>query len=230
MPDRPWSPPGRHWDDRPDVVAGLDQLAGGSWMGMNDYGLVCVVMNRVGTLGPDPHKRSRGELVLEALDHSEATEVATAFSSLAPEAYRPFNLLIGDPRSCFWIRNNGQRITVSPIPPGLHMLTALELNDQTDPRIRHYLPLFRSAPTPDPEKDDWATWKALLSSDDHPPDEPRSAAMCFNLDTGLSTLSSALIALPRHPSSEDMPIWLHTTGQPGRGEFTAVHLSPPSRG
>ena len=27
MIDRPWEPPGRHWPDRPEVVAGLDRLA-----------------------------------------------------------------------------------------------------------------------------------------------------------------------------------------------------------
>src|SRR5260370_39144646 len=31
MIDRPWEPPGRHWPDRPEVVAGLDRLAGGAW-------------------------------------------------------------------------------------------------------------------------------------------------------------------------------------------------------
>ena len=29
MPDRPWAPPARHWQDRPDLVAGFDQLAQG---------------------------------------------------------------------------------------------------------------------------------------------------------------------------------------------------------
>src|ERR1700685_676462 len=32
MKARPWRPPGRHWPDRPEVVAGLDELAGGSWL------------------------------------------------------------------------------------------------------------------------------------------------------------------------------------------------------
>ncbi|HEY7688883.1 MAG TPA: NRDE family protein, partial [Dongiaceae bacterium] len=35
MADRPWAPPARHWPDRPQVVAGLDKLAGGSWLGVN---------------------------------------------------------------------------------------------------------------------------------------------------------------------------------------------------
>ena len=33
MVDRPWQPPARHWPERPDIVAGHDELAGGSWLG-----------------------------------------------------------------------------------------------------------------------------------------------------------------------------------------------------
>ena len=65
MIDRPWQPPGRHWPDRPDVVAGLDSLAGGSWLGINDWGVAAAVLNRHGSLGPASERRSRGELVLE---------------------------------------------------------------------------------------------------------------------------------------------------------------------
>ena len=46
MIDRPWKPPGRHWPDRPEVVAGLDILAGGSWLGINDWGVAAAVLNR----------------------------------------------------------------------------------------------------------------------------------------------------------------------------------------
>src|SRR6185369_12562384 len=74
--DRPWSPPGPHWPDRPEVVAGLDHLAGGSWLGINAHGLAAAILNRQGTLGPADGKRSRGELVLEALDHADAVDAA----------------------------------------------------------------------------------------------------------------------------------------------------------
>jgi len=141
MPDRPWEPPGRHWADRPDLVAGLDRLAEGSWMGVNDHGVACVVLNRANSLGSDPDKRSRGELVLEALDHAEAEESRQALSALNPDAYRPFNLFVGDPLQAFWIRNADGIIESVEIPPGLHMLTSLELNDEADPRGR-WVPLY----------------------------------------------------------------------------------------
>jgi len=61
-------PPARHWPNRPQVIAGLDRAGGGSWLGLNDQALVAAVMDWKGSLGPAPGKRSRGELVPEALD------------------------------------------------------------------------------------------------------------------------------------------------------------------
>jgi Transport and Golgi organisation 2 len=107
LSSRPWRPPARHWPDRPDVVAGLDVQAGGSWLGVNDDGVVAAVLNRVGTLGPATGKRSRGELVLEALDHADAAAAAAALVDLDPDAYRPFNLVVADARDAFWLRHVG---------------------------------------------------------------------------------------------------------------------------
>ena len=104
---RPWRPPARHWPDRPEVVGGLDVQAGGTWLGVNDDGLVAAVLNRVGSLGPAVGKRSRGELVLEALDHADAAAAAKALADLNPDAYRPFNLLVADARDAFWLRHAG---------------------------------------------------------------------------------------------------------------------------
>jgi hypothetical protein len=108
LASRPWRPPARHWPDRPDVTAGIDLLSGGSWLGVNDFGVVAAVLNRAGTLGPLDGKRSRGELVLEALDHADASEAALALADLDPSAYRPFNLIIADARDAFWLRHGGQ--------------------------------------------------------------------------------------------------------------------------
>jgi uncharacterized protein with NRDE domain len=98
---RPAAPPARHWPDRPHVVAGLDRLGGGTWLGVNDDGLAAAVLNRRGSLGPEPGKRSRGELVLDALDHAEAYIAADALAALDPAAYRPFNLVVADAIDAF---------------------------------------------------------------------------------------------------------------------------------
>ena len=104
---RAWRPPARHWPERAEVVAGQDELAGGSWLGVNDHGVVAAVLNRVGTLGPATGKQSRGELVLDALDFEDAASAAEALADLDPDAYRPFNLIIADAVNAYWLRHAG---------------------------------------------------------------------------------------------------------------------------
>ena len=201
MESRPWKPPARHWPDRPEVVAGLDVLAGGSWLGLNDAGVVAGMLNRHGTLGPAAGFRSRGELVLEALDHHDAAEAARALRHLEPRAYRPFNMIVADNRDAFWLKHadttDASGISVTPIPEGISMLTAGELDDAESGRIRHYHPLFVAARPPDPERGDFAAWEKLLSNTESEPEEGPSGAMRFLTDRGFGTVSSALIALPK---------------------------------
>ncbi len=109
MRDRPARGPGRHWSDRPEVIGGLDETAGGTWLGVNEHGVLSSILNRIGSLGPQDGKRSRGELVLEALDHAEAKEAAEALANLDPQAYRSFNLIIADERRRFLAAQPGER-------------------------------------------------------------------------------------------------------------------------
>jgi Transport and Golgi organisation 2 len=224
MSQRPWLPPARHWPDRPWVVAGLDQQAGGSWLGLNDHGLVAGVMNRPQSLGPAAGKRSRGELVLEALDHADARAAAAALAELDPDAYRPFNLILADNTEAFWIRHAGASIDAAAIPPGLSMLTAHDLNDAAGSRrIGHFLPLFRAAPAPDPAAGDWRAWQALLGSRSFAPGAGPHDAMTILGENGFATLSSALIALPG-PGIEAKPVLLFAAGRPDVTPYEAISL------
>lgn len=228
MAERPSRPPGRHWPERPEVVAGLDELSGGSWLGLNDHGVVAAVLNRRGSLGPAPGKRSRGELVLEALDHAEAAAAAWALADLDPQAYRSFNLVVADERDAFWLRNLGaaaEGIEVTPLPRGLSMITAFDRNDAASPRVRTFLPRFEAAAPPDPGRGDWSAWQALLAarSEEVGVEE---AAMTVVTDGGFGTVSSSLLALPsveaRYASPPVRPVWLFADGRPGEAEYRPV--------
>ena len=196
MITRPWKAPARHWPDRPEVVAGLDVLAGGSWLGINAWGVAAAVLNRTGSLGPAPGRRSRGELVLEALDHADAIAAACALADLDPDAYRTFNLIVADERDAFWLRHaGGPRIEVRPLKEGLSMIAAGDIDDLGTRRLELAMPAFREWPAPEPDRHAWAAWQELLGSTRVPPGEPTTAAMRFCKD-GYGTVSSALIALP----------------------------------
>ena len=228
MADRPWLPPSRHWPDRPNVVAGQDELAGGTWLGVNDEGVVAGILNRRDSLGPDPLLRSRGELVLEALDHADAVAAAEALAHLDGRSYRSFNMVIADNRDAYWIKGLGADsdgiVRVTPVADGLSMLTAFDINDPESARIRYYRPKFEAAATPDPDADDWTAWEALLSDPTFEPGTNAGEAMNIFTDRGFGTLSSALIALPSLDRDGAKPIWLFAPGRPGETSFAPIAL------
>jgi uncharacterized protein with NRDE domain len=224
MRDRPWTAPGRHWPDRPEVIAGRDDLAGGAWLGVNDHGVVAAILNRRGTLGRQDGKRSRGELVLEALDHADAVAAGRALSDLNPEAYRAFNMVIADSRDALWVRHAGDGpVEVHPLGEGLSMLTAGDLNDTTDARIGAHLARVRETPVPDPDAPDgWDAWTALQARGPDPDATTPGAGMCFAYESGFATVSAAQIALPAPAMEPRPPVLRFAAGPPDRTPFAPV--------
>jgi hypothetical protein len=237
MKDRPWQPPARHWPNRPQTVAGKDELAGGAWLGLNDSGVVAGVLNRTNSLGPRTGKRSRGELVLEALDHPTASAAATRASLLDPASFRSFNLVVADRKDAYWLRFAGNEdgddaghagIEIFELQPGISMITALDRNDPTSARVHHNLPLFEAADAPDPKTGKWRSWQKILSSSRHTPEDGPEAAMTIITEHGFETVSSSLIGLPGLPQSlrgrPAKPVWLFAAGRPDTVPYKPVDL------
>ena len=220
--DRPWDPPGAWWPDQPGVVAGRDRSAGGTWMAVRD-GLVVAVLNRPGSLGPAPGKRSRGELPLLLAEKASAAEAARFAATLDAGQWRSFNLVAADRDGAWFVRGTGAgRPDAIPLAPGLvHMVTAHDPDDEASLRVARHLPRFRAAPMPEPP--DWGAWPALLAECDGPP----GAALTVPPLGGFGTVCASLLALP----TEGTPAWLFAAGPPDRAEFDAVTLGetcPPT--
>lgn len=223
MQSRPWAAPARHWPDRPETLAGLDKMSGGSWLGLNDHGVVAGILNRRGSLGPADGKRSRGEIVLEALEHAEAEEAAKALGELEGSSYRSFNMLVADAHKAYWLRNEGRddgEIDVFEVPEGLSVFTAYDVNDPQSARVRRALPRFRIAAAPDPENGDWSAWERLLA--DRTRGDTADYGSAINLDNGagFATVSSSLIALSADPSRA--PVWLFAEGPPDKHSYEPI--------
>ena len=214
MHERPWLPPARHWPDRPEVVAGKDILAGGSWLGINDFGLVAGILNRRNTLGPEVGKRSRGELVLDALDFADADDAVAMLRDLDATAYRPFNMVVADNAHAYWLRNLGTEIEATALQPGLSMITAMDLNDAGSARIRYFLPQWRQARVPDPGSGDWQDWTSVLQSRAYESGGDGFDAMYIVSNAGFGTVCSSLIALPSVDHAERRPVWRFLGGRP----------------
>ena len=232
MKDRPWQPPDRHWRDREDVIAGKDDLAGGTWLGINDSGLVAGVLNRRDSLGPKEGYRSRGELPLEILSYVDASDAADALADINPNAYRPFNAVFADNRDAYWLRlaetRWGPNAEVYPIPPGLSVITSSDRNDISSARIRTYLPQFERAEAPNPDEGNWSAWQFLFSSRMYDSNDGPQGAMTISTDAGFGTVSSSLIALPSpnylNNDYRIKPVYLFSQGAPTLTNYKSIIL------
>ncbi|HZO83165.1 MAG TPA: NRDE family protein [Candidatus Binataceae bacterium] len=123
--------------ERPHVVGGKDLLAHGTWLGINEHGLVAGLLNRraANNGANNPALRSRGLLCLDALRHRSAAEAMAFVRSQKGADYNPFNLLVASRQRTFVAYNRAGVIEIVELMPGMHLLTNLDLDDFECPRI-----------------------------------------------------------------------------------------------
>jgi len=122
--DRPAVPMAVLRESDPRVLGGRDEVAGGTWLAVNEHGVVAGLTNRPTDAGPDPNKRSRGELPLALASYSTAEEAVDAFVSMyRPSEFNPAWMLVADRASIFAIEiAAGDRAVVERLAPGVHVL------------------------------------------------------------------------------------------------------------
>jgi len=133
---RPATPPAWLRETPPRAFGGRDLSAGGTWLGVNETDLVAGMLNRRSAVPPDAACRSRGQLCLDLLGCPNAVAAAAHAAAEPAGRYNPFNLLLADPRDAFVVSQpRGETPRATRLEPGLHLLTNLDLNDPTCPRI-----------------------------------------------------------------------------------------------
>jgi uncharacterized protein with NRDE domain len=91
-------------DDGPRILGGRDELAGGTWLAVNEHGLVAGLTNRPVTGGRDESKRSRGELPLRLARWAAAQQaVDDLVAHVDPAHYNPCWFLVADRRSVYYV-------------------------------------------------------------------------------------------------------------------------------
>ncbi len=117
----------------PRVVCGIDRKAGGTWLGVNQHGLFCAVLNRPKNHVPlEP--RSRGLLCREILELRNAREASEyAADELSTGMYAGANYVCADARFAAVVYG-GNNIEVMEITPGLHVITNGEMDNYRDER------------------------------------------------------------------------------------------------
>jgi uncharacterized protein with NRDE domain len=136
--DRPAVPMTVLREAGPRILGGRDELAGGTWLAVNEAGVVAGLTNRPTVGGRDPTKRSRGELPITLTCHTSAAAAVEAFDSeVRPSDYNSAWLLVGDRDTAFAIDMTGPASpAIQPLPPGIHILENRPLGTAS-PKVNH---------------------------------------------------------------------------------------------
>ena len=118
--DRP-AKPAHWWPERPELLAGRDLQAGGTWMGITRGGRFAAVTNFRDPSEKRSTARSRGTLVTEFLVGTDSPARFLSNLSARAHEYNGFNLILGDGASLFYYGSReGQP---RAIEPGVHAIS-----------------------------------------------------------------------------------------------------------
>jgi uncharacterized protein with NRDE domain len=213
--DRPAEPLTLLRSNGPRTAGGRDLMAGGTWLAVNDGGVVAGLTNKPATEGRDPSKRSRGEIPLALTAAASAAQSVSYFRcSASPGDYNPCWALVGDRHSLYYVditQSDGVRSI--ELSPGVHVLENKSMEepsnkgdhvldllgdvrqlrvDRVQARLRRILTDHHTNQAPADDSD-----RALLAS--------RASACCVHADE-YGTRSSMLIRLSASPSKRP-EIW-----------------------
>ncbi|MBJ9974643.1 NRDE family protein [Pseudomonas sp. S75] len=172
------------WEDAPDVHAGRDLEAGGTWLGIGPQGRFAALTNI-----RDPRQpagaRSRGELVARFLNgHLSVTAYLQQVAESAAH-YAGFNLLVGDGQGLGYL--NAQEGLPRLLTPGVYGMSNAALDTPWPKLVQARRALADTLDTPDPQR-----LLRLLANDEQASDDALP-----DTGVGLATerlLSSAFIA------------------------------------
>ncbi len=94
----------QRWPEAPHIIAGRDLQQGGSWLALSEHGRFAALTNIRAPQLDTPHKRSRGDWVIRAMN---APSWPNFIQQLHEEhgGYGSFNLLFGDQHQLFYCHN-----------------------------------------------------------------------------------------------------------------------------
>lgn len=140
------------WNNHPDLLAGKDLKAGGTWMGITKSHRFAALTNFRDMKSIKKDAPSRGHIVTDFLTSTESAP--EFFESIKDEAhkYNGFNLIYGMVDNLYYFNN--QEIELQQIDPGCHTLSNAFLDTEwpkTDQALSDFKKVI-SADTPDRDK------------------------------------------------------------------------------
>ena len=217
--DRPAEPVTVLRGGAPRILGGRDEMAGGTWLAVNEHGVVAGLTNQPAG-DRDPSRRSRGELPLAFAAYPDAvTAVAAVCPALRPADYNPCWLLVGDRHALFSIDlTGGDRAVAQELGPGQYVLENVPLSRHSAKQQRIAALVSERSGTPRQEADGLA---AVLR-DHEPASGPRPGPAGR---TWPAELSAACVHTPGYGTRSAMIVGVPAAGWPE----VRVASGPPCR-
>jgi uncharacterized protein with NRDE domain len=207
--ERPSQPPAIQ-SGKPRVLCGTDLQAGGTWLGVNQHGLVVAVSNRRRVVPTFP-SRSRGVLCRELLKADNAIQARDmAMEELSLGKYDGANFICVDPDSG-WVVHNADELEAVEMNEGLNIIANGDLNDPRDERVEMARRLLTLQTLDSPVKF-LAVASKVFARAPSPPGRP--SIVIRGADRG--TVSSTLISLGKKPRDA---IYQYSLGAPDRTRY-----------
>jgi hypothetical protein len=207
--DRPWQPPSIQ-SGKPRILCGIDQQAGGTWLGVNQNGMFVGACNR-SKLFPPVAPRSRGVLCRELLRCGSARQaVDQAMEELTSGKYDGVNYVIADSESA-WGVYGGDDLDVVELEQGLSIVANKDVNDPRDERVQLAHRLLTLQTLDSPVKFLAVASKVFARA----PSPPGRATMVVR-GKDYGTLNSTLLALGKKPRDA---IYQFANGAPDKAKY-----------
>ena len=217
---RPTTPMGVLREGPPRILGGKDEVAGGTWLAVNEEGVVAALTNLP---NPDRHpgKRSRGALPMALTAHGDADTAAGDFlARFSPSDFNPAWLLVGDRASLHYLDfTGGDKSRHMRLSTGIHVLENRPLGAPS-PKVRNVLRMLEGVEERrGPELVSFLA--AVLGNHEIPTGEGRDErpseveAACVHAGP-YGTRSSTIVVVP--PGDERPGVW-YADGPPCRTEF-----------
>jgi uncharacterized protein with NRDE domain len=206
------------WAGSPTIWAGRDELAGGTWLGVNATGLVAAVTNRP-AVSRDATLRSRGLLCLDTL-RCESPRSARSFfvDELSRRRFNPFNLLCVN-HVAGWVGT--WQGDIRDLEPGIHIVSNFgDVDDDTLPVVREVQNRIASIDVASPVIEElFANLGSVAAQTDQP------FPLC-HAGGDYGTVSSSLVAVN---ADGTIAAYWHAPGPPSEIAYSPVLLSRVDR-
>ncbi|WP_232607068.1 NRDE family protein, partial [Photobacterium phosphoreum] len=197
--------PAKPWPKNPNIIAGIDCLGHGSWLGMTRQGRFALLTNyRDASTAANTNAPSRGELVGQYLQNNVSPQDYSNAVQKVAQNYNGYNLIVGDLGSAWYSGNRTGAASATQLAPGRYVLTN-HLLDTPWPKAQRLrnaldaLPLSSLAvslnPVFDSLKDDAVADDHLLPQTGLSLDKERLLSSPFIISPDYGTRCSSVIAI-----------------------------------